>query len=174
MKKTITVLAVCGILVVLFLSACSSPEQSQSPSSNNLETTEEGPAKNRNIMQYNEIVRWPLAGSEPEEIREQSRLLQDAEIEGMTAETADLLAEYFIRCQRIDIEEPKSSIVNARHETGSSQYNGLYKLKWDYWILTASNGTEYWFSGTTVDSSFYVHFIFRDSPEGEILYGYYM
>lgn len=173
MKKTITVLAVCGILVVLFLSACSSPEQSQSPSSNNLETTEEGPAKNRNIMQYNEIVRWPLAGSEPEEIREQSRLLQDAEIEGMTAETADLLAEYFIRCQRIDIEEPKSSIVNARHEMVEYQHKSGYRSDWEYWILTASSGTEYWLMGFT-DDSFYVSFIFRDSPEGEILYGYYM
>ncbi|MBR6861314.1 MAG: hypothetical protein IKM73_08345 [Acidaminococcaceae bacterium] len=138
-----------------------------------METTENNASNRAILMQYNFIVQEPLAGSEPEDVARQSRFLQDAGIEGMTAETADTLADYFVRCQRLFLNEPSSNIADARHETGSSQYNGLYKLKWDYWILTASNGTEYWFSGTTVDSSFYVHFIFRDSPEGEILYGYY-
>lgn len=173
MKRIMHALAVCCILSLLFLAACSSPEQSQTQGSDTLETTEEGPSYGRIIMQNNAIIGYPLTGSEPEEIREQSRFLQKGGFEGMTEEAADVLADLFIRCQRLDEQISKSNIVNARYEVYWNTYENGDMSKYEYWILTASSGTEYWFRVYT-DVNFVVRFIYRDSPEGEILYGYFM
>ena len=173
MKKMIIALAGCCILSLLFLAACSSPEQSQTQGSDNSETIEEDPSYGRIIMQNNAIVGAPLTGSEPEEIRAQSRFLQEGGFEGMTAEAADVLADLFIRCQRLDEQISKSNIVNARYEVYWNTYENGDMSKYEYWILTASSGTEYWFRVYT-DVNFVVRFIYRDSPEGEILYGYFM
>ena len=173
MKKMIIALAGCCILSLLFLAACSSPEQSQTQGSDNSETIEEDPSYGRIIMQNNAIVGAPLTGSEPEEIRAQSRFLQEGGFEGMTAEAADVLADLFVRCQRLDPREPKSNIVNARYEVSWITFENGDRSKHEHWILTASSGTEYWFRVYT-DNSFSVRFIHRDSPDGEILYGYFM
>ena len=85
MKRLSVLLTICCILS-LFLSACSDPEQSQTQSSSYMETTENNASNRAILMQYNFIVQEPLAGSEPEDVARQSRFLQDAGIEGMTAE----------------------------------------------------------------------------------------
>ncbi len=170
MKRISSVLAVCCTLLLLHFSACSNQGQGQPQSSNNLETTQGEAANDNNIVQNNYVTQAELSDSEKEDIVRQSKCLQDAGIEGMTAKTADELAEYFIRCQRLDQTERPTTILKARHEI--CRTDSKYPPHWEYWVLTSSNGTEYWLEGFTHES-FDVIFVCRDGPDGEILYGYY-
>lgn len=118
-------------------------------------------------------VRAPLSDSETEEIAIQSQFLQDAGIEGMTKSTADELAEYFVRCHRVDPAESDATIVDGRYEKLPTEDRGIHP---GYWILTSSNGTDYWFYGLTqdaYDNPFFVIFVYRDKADGKILYGSY-
>ena len=170
MKKRSIILIICFVLSLL-LSACSHSAQSQTQSSGDPEDTAEETSSGAILLQKNLLVRYPLADSEREEIARQSQFLQDAGIEDMTEETADVLAEYFVRCHRLEIPKPSSDVVGARHEILPADEGDLFSM--EEWILTLSDGTEYWLWGTTVEA-FAVRFIFRDGPDGEILYGFYM
>ena len=175
MKRKYIILIACCTISLLFFSLCSNQGQSRPRSSSDWVTAEKETADRNNIMQNNTITRSALSDSEIEEITKQSRFLQDAEIEGMTAKTADELAEYFVRCQRLEGAEQQANILNARREKIKdkwSDYIGAYRTTWQDWVLTSSNGTEYWLWGST-DVSFHVSFVHRDGPNGEILYGYY-
>ena len=171
MKRRSIILAICCMLSLLILSACSHSAQSQTQSPGDLEATAEETSSGGILLQKNLIVRYPLADSEIEEIARQSQFLQDAGIEDMTEETADVLAEYFVRCHRLDIPKPSSDIVDARHEIVPTGQESLMP-NLEYWILTLSDGTEYWLSGFSV-KSFSVNFVHRDGPDGELLYGFY-
>ena len=119
------------------------------------------------------LVRAPLSDSETEEIAIQSQFLQDAGIEGMAKSTADELAEYFVRCHRVDPAESEATIAGGRYEKLPTKERGVH---WGFWILTSSNGTDYWFYGfseDTFDNRFYVIFVSRDRPYGGTLYGSY-
>ena len=171
MKRTTCIFILCCMVMLLHLSACSNPEQPQAQSTNNLETTAYW--NNYNLLERTILVNDTPTDSEEAEIARQSQFLQDTGIEEMNEKTANELAEYFVRCHRIDPTEEKTNIVNARYEKDKrSTYYTESRRPSGYWILTSSNGTEYWLWGFS-DYSFHVIFVIRDSPEGEILYGFY-
>lgn len=173
MKKTLVIMTMCCAVSLLFLSACSRADQNLPQSTKSIEATKETSQNDVIVMQQNILVQYPLADSEEKNIEQQSQFLQDAGIEDMTKETADELAEYFVRCQRLELTDSPASIQNARHEI-RQQTDAEREAQipnWEYWILTLSDGTEYWLMGFT-NESFKVSFVFRDAPDGEILFGY--
>ena len=170
MKRKTCIFILCCMVMLLLLSACSNPEQPQAQSTNNPETTAYW--NNYSLFERTILVDDTPTESEEAEIARQSQFLQDAGIEEMNEKTANVLAGYFVRCHRIDPAEEKTSIVNARYEKYKKVIYTDYRVPWGHWILTSSNGTEYWLWGFS-DYSFQVIFVHRDSVEGEILYGYY-
>ena len=88
----------------------------------------------------------------------------------LTKSTADELAEYFVRCHRVDPAESEATIAGGRYEKLPTKERGVH---WGFWILTSSNGTDYWFYGLTrdtFDNPFHVLFVDRDRPYGGTLY----
>ena len=117
-----------------------------------------------------ETVELPLTDAEANEIQIQSGILQALEIPELQPQTADLLAEYYVRCQRLEQAEEPVSILTARYENTSGPFS---ENGWEYWIVTSSSGVEYWFSGFTNQQTFSILFIHRDGKDGAYLYGYY-
>ena len=119
MKRKCVILIMCCMVMLLHLSACSNPEQPQAQSTNNLETTAYW--NNYNLIERTILINETPTDSEEAEIARQSQFLQDAGIEEMNEKTAKELAEYFVRCHRIDPTEEKTNIVNARYEKTNDQ-----------------------------------------------------
>lgn len=118
----------------------------------------------------NKLFEKPLSEIETEEVSRQSNILQDIEIEEQFSDMpiADL-SEYFVRCQRFENTETMSSIRSARYELLAKETESA-TIEGAYWILTSENGTEYWLLGFT-DHPFEALAVFRNGPEGEMLYG---
>ena len=169
MKQVTCMLALCFCMFALFFSACSNPTQNHITSSD-IPVIPEETMSNEQKFRYNILTtKSELSELEKKEIEEQSQLLQDMEIAEITAEIADKLAEYFVRCQRLEKADDSASIVTARHEIFQPESPNDH-FTTEYWILTSSTGTEYWLMGYT-HQSFRADAIFRDTPDGEVLYG---
>ena len=164
-------LAIC-ITCIMLISACSKPgsKTNEHPCYSDVSSEEE----DKNIKQTtkNEIIEEPLSESEKLEVSKQSLFLQNAEIEKMNEKTADSLAEYFIRCQRLEISDATARIITARYDA-EPRKPWTTNRTWEYWVLSTDAGTDYWLVGFTSHNAFNVYFIYRGTLDGELLYGYY-
>lgn len=174
--KLVLTLAIFIASLSLLLIACSKP----SSSTGEVKTNESTQYNNANSEEANEalkqshnniIIEEPLSEAEMLEVNRQSQILQKANIEDMDEKTADTLANYFVRCERLENTGSKANILSAKHDIEPRKpwtTNGT----WEYWVITSDTGTEYWLAGFN-NGSFVVNFIYRDSLDGDLLYGYY-
>ena len=151
-------------------------EDQKKPEANATDTMEQAPSDDGNntsskqderTKERNEIYKTTAADlteEERAEIQVESQFLQESYGETISGKTADTLAEYFVRCLRIETEDSPKKILQARYE--ASEQN-----RWEYWILTSSAGIEYWLEGYTIKNAFDVYFVYRGSREGECIYG---
>ena len=166
-------LAIC-ISCILLLAACSKPGSTETESSRKYDASAEEAEIHQKQLQNNEVIEEPLSEAEKLERSKQSQILQNGEFGDISEKTADTLADYFVRCQRLENPEGAACIRAARHEEEPRKPWTTHGT-WEYWILTADTGTEYWLAGFTNSASdaFDVYFIYRDTLDGELLYGYY-
>lgn len=164
-RRTIIVLSLCAVLVCAVLAVILVQKRAVNLSSvPNNDTA--GRERTSSELENSIKTSSPLSDEEHETIRQQSSLLRELSEVPMSEETADHVAEAFVRCIRLEdaAEQPHVDSVKYERSTESS---------WEFWVVSSSSGVQYWMWGFTHNGSFSVIFVNKENPDGELLLGHY-